>query len=62
MTASLVEEHRLESLGFDNCSTGFLALRLVGSSQTRDETRVPSVGRRILNPCTTTALEVLRVL
>ena len=60
--ASLVEEHRLSSLDFDTCGTGFVALRLVVSSQTRDETRVPSIGRWMLNHCTTTALEVLRVL
>ena len=33
--------------------TGLVALRHVGSSWTRDLTRVPCIGRRILNHCTT---------
>ena len=43
---------------FSSCSmqalkcTGLAALRHVGSSQTRDRTRVPCIGRRILNHCT----------
>ena len=32
---------------------GLVALRHVGSSRTRDRTRVPCIGRRILNHCTT---------
>ena len=32
--------------------TGSVALQHVGSSQTRDQTRVPCIGRRILNHCT----------
>ena len=34
-------------------STGLVALRHVGSSQTTARTRVPCIGRRILNHCTT---------
>ena len=33
--------------------TGLVAPRHVGSSQTRAQTRVPRIGRRILNHCTT---------
>ena len=33
--------------------TGLVVPRHVGSSQTRDPTRVPCIGRRILNYCTT---------
>ena len=33
--------------------TGLVALRHVGSSQTRARTRVPCIGRRILNHCAT---------
>ena len=33
--------------------TGLVATRHVGSSQTRAQTRVPCIGRRILNHCTT---------
>ena len=32
---------------------GLVAPRHVGSSQTRDRTRVPCIGRRILNHCAT---------
>ena len=39
---------------------GLVALWHVGSSQTRDRTRVPCIGRRILKHCTTR--EVLHVL
>ena len=39
--------------------TGLVALRHVGSSRTRAQTRVPCIGRQILNYCTTR--EVLRV-
>ena len=44
-----VLEHRLSSCG----GTGLVALRHVGSSQTRARTHVPCLGRRILNHCTT---------
>ena len=33
--------------------TGLVALRHVGSSQTRAQTRVPCIGRQILNHCAT---------
>ena len=33
--------------------TGLVALRHVGSSQTRARTRVPCIGRQILNHCAT---------
>ena len=33
--------------------TGLVALRHLGSSQTRAQTHVPCIGRRILNHCTT---------
>ena len=47
--------------GFSSCSTqaqqlwrtDLVALRHVGSSQTRDRTRVPCIGRQILNHCIT---------
>ena len=47
--------------GFSSCSTraqylwltGLVAPRHVGSSQTRTRTRVPCIGRRILNHCAT---------
>ena len=32
---------------------GLVALQHVGSSRTRDQTRVPCIGRRILNHCAT---------
>ena len=32
--------------------TGLVALQHVGSSQTRDRTHVPCIGRQILNPWT----------
>ena len=35
------------------CRTGLVAPRYVGSSRTRAPTRVPCIGRRILNHCTT---------
>ena len=38
---------------------GLVALQHVGSSQTRDQTRVPCIGRWILNHCATR--EVLNV-
>ena len=47
--------------GFSSCGaraqqlwrTGLVALRHVGSSRTRARTRVPCIGRRILNHCAT---------
>ena len=41
-------EHRLSS-----CVTGLVAPQHVGSSRTRARTRVPCIGRRILNHCAT---------
>ena len=42
--------------------TGLVAPRHVGSSQTRARTRVPCIGRQILNHCTTReALQFLKV-
>ena len=54
--------------GFSSCSMwaqklwcmGLFSLWHVGSSQTRDQTRVPCIGRRILIHCTTR--EVLKIL
>ena len=51
----------LERVGVSSCGTwaqqlwhtGLVAPRHVGSSWTRAQTRVPCVGRRILNHCTT---------
>ena len=59
--ASLVVEHGLQVHGFSSCSmraqqlrrTGLVALWHVGSSQTRDRTRVRCIGRQILNHCAT---------
>ena len=39
--------------------TGFVALRHVGSSRTRDRTRVPCIGRQILNHCVTREVPAL---
>ena len=39
--------------------TGLVAPRHVGSSQTRARTRVPCVGRQILNHCTTREAPIL---
>ena len=57
--------------GFSSCGTralerrlsscdarGLVAPRHVGSSQTRARTRVPCIGRRILNHCTTREVQV----
>ena len=41
-------ERRLSS-----CDTGLVAPQHVGSSQTRSRTRVPCIGRQILNQCAT---------
>ena len=45
IAASLVAEHRLQTRRL----TGLAAPRHVGSSQTRTRTRVPCIGRQILN-------------
>ena len=55
VVASLVVEHRLQTRRLSNCgSRAHVAPRHVGSSQTRARTRVPCIGRRILNHCATT--------
>ena len=54
ITASLVAEHRLQTRRLSNCgSRAQLHPRHVGSSQTRARTRVPCIGRQILNHCAT---------
>ena len=66
VVASLVAEHglqahRLQQLWFTDSRAqaqqlwriGLVAPRHVGSSQTRARTRVPRIGRQILNHCTT---------
>ena len=70
--ASLVVEHRLQARSLQQLwhvgsraqaqqlwCTGLVALRHVGSSQTRDRTCVPCIGRQILNPCATTEVPTL---
>ena len=47
--ASLIAECGLSSCG----TTGLVALRHVGSSQARDRTHVPCIGRQILYHCAT---------
>ena len=42
--------------------TGLVPPRHVGSSRTRDQTRVPCIGRRILNHCTTREVSDLMIL
>ena len=49
IAASLVAEHKLQTRRL----MGLVAPRHVGSSQTRARTRVPCIGRQILNHCTT---------
>ena len=49
IAASLVVEHRLQT----HRLTGPVAPWHVGSSQTRARTRVPCIGRQILNHCAT---------
>ena len=39
--------------------TGLVALWHVGSSRPRDQTRVPCIGRQILNHCTTREVQVV---
>ena len=55
IAASLVAEHRLQTRRLSNCGSraGLVAPRHVGSSQTRPRTRVPCIGRQILNHCAT---------
>ena len=54
IAASLVAEHRLQTRRLSSCgSRGPVAPRHVGSSQTRARTRVPCIGRQILNHCAT---------
>ena len=54
VAASLVVEHRLQTRRLSNCgSRAQLVPRHVGSSQTRARTRVPCIGRQILNHCAT---------
>ena len=52
--ASLVAEHGLQGTWAQQLwHTGLVAPRHVGSSQTRARTRVPCIGRRICNHCST---------
>ena len=54
IAASLVAEHRLQTHRLSSCgSRAQLLQRHVGSSQTRSRTRVPCIGRQILNHCAT---------
>ena len=54
IAASLAAEHRLQTRRLSSCgSTGPVAPRHVGSSQTRARTRVPCIGRQTLNHCAT---------
>ena len=54
IAASLVTEHRLQTRRLSNLwLTGPVAPWHVGSSQTRARTRVPCIGRQILNHCAT---------
>ena len=54
VAVSLVVEHRLQTRSLSSCgSRTLVAPRHVGSSQTRARTRVPCIGRQILNHCTT---------
>ena len=64
IAASLVAEHRLQTRRLSNCGSraGPVALWHVGSSQTRARTRVPCIGRQILNHCTTREARVLIIL
>ena len=49
IAASLVADHRLQTCRLSSC--GSRAQWHVGSSQTRGRTRVPCIGRQILNHC-----------
>ena len=52
--ATLLAVHGLQACGLQQLwCTGLVAPRHVGSSQTRSRTRVPCIGRWILNHCTT---------
>ena len=53
IAASLVAEHRLQTRRLSSCGSGLVAPWHVGSSQTRARTRVPCIGRQILNHCAT---------
>ena len=54
IAASLVAGHKLQTRRLSNLwLTGLVAPRHVGSSQTRARTRVPCIGRQILNHCAT---------
>ena len=54
IAASLVAEHRLQTLRLSSLwLMGLVALRHVGSSQTRARTHVPCISRQILNYCAT---------
>ena len=46
--ASLLVEHGPEGVGSESWHTGLVVPRHMGSSQTRDQTCVPCIGRRIL--------------
>ena len=50
--SSAVAVHALQSTGSGILATGFTAPRHVESSRTRDQTRVPCIGRQILIQCT----------
>ena len=52
-TGSVVVAHGLQSAGSVVVAHRLVAPRHVGSSQTRARTRVPCIGRRILNHCAT---------
>ena len=63
VAASLAAEHRLQTRRLSNCgSRGLAAPRHVGSSQTRARTRLPCIGRQILNHCATREARVWVVL
>ena len=53
IVAPLVAEHRLQTRRLSKWLTGPFAPWHVGSSQTRARTRVPCIGRQILNHCAT---------
>ena len=56
---SLVVEHGLQARRLQQLwRTGLVALRHVGSSRIRDQTRVPCIGRRILNHRTTREVSI----
>ena len=60
VVASLVAEHGLQGVWAQYLwHTGLVALRHVESSWTRDQTRVPCVGRRIPIQRTTKAVPIL---